>query len=59
MQQAKKLLDAKPQKMPPIIIYTSKDYPDWGVPTYAFGITTQVDEVFHLILDALERKVPP
>jgi CheY-like chemotaxis protein len=56
MWQAKKLFDDKKQKMPPLIIYTSKDYPDWGVPTYAFGITTKVDEVLHLILDALERQ---
>jgi hypothetical protein len=59
MWEAKKLFDGKKQKKPPLIVYTSKDYPDWGVPTYAFGITTQVDQVFHLILDALERTITP
>jgi hypothetical protein len=56
VQQAKKVFDGKKAPMPPIIIYTSREYPDWGVPTYAFGITTQVDQLFHLILDALERR---
>jgi CheY-like chemotaxis protein len=44
------------KKMPPIVIYTSRLYPEWGIPTHAFGITLQVDELFHLILDALERR---
>jgi CheY-like chemotaxis protein len=59
VQEAKKLFKKRNEPMPPIIIYTSKEYPDLGVPTYAFGITTKVDEVFHLMLDALERRHTP
>jgi CheY-like chemotaxis protein len=57
IREAKKLFDEKKQKMPPLIIYTSREFPaDWGIPPYAFGSTIHVDQFFHLIMDVLERR---
>jgi hypothetical protein len=41
---------------PPIMIYSTLFNPDLGAPPFAFGATARVDELFHLILDALERR---
>jgi hypothetical protein len=40
----------------PVIIYCSKDSNEYGVPARTFGLTNRPDELFHLILDALERR---
>ncbi|MFN7769964.1 MAG: hypothetical protein ACK5UC_22415 [Planctomycetaceae bacterium] len=38
-----------------LILYTSSFDPNSSTPNYLFGITNRYDELFHLILDALER----
>lgn len=38
---------------PPVIYYTGTERPE---PQGAFGLTTKLDKLFHLILDALERQ---
>lgn len=39
----------------PTIFTVSQNERDRGVPPYAFGITDRVDELLHLVFDALER----
>lgn len=41
---------------PPVIFYGRIFRPEEGSPPYSFGSTSRVDELFHLILDALERR---
>lgn len=41
---------------PPVIFYVRVHLPEKGAPPYSFGITSKVDELFHLVLDALERR---
>jgi CheY-like chemotaxis protein len=41
---------------PPVIFYARVVDPQRGAPPYGFGMTSRVDELFHLILDALERR---
>jgi CheY-like chemotaxis protein len=48
-----KLKSAAPET--PVIFYIGQA-PKRGVPVGAFGITNRPDELFHLILDVLERK---
>lgn len=40
----------------PVIFYVGEARPELGVPAQAFGLTDRPDELFHLILDALERQ---
>lgn len=42
-----------------LILYTSSVDPQSSTPNYIFGITNRYDELFHLILDALERQSLP
>lgn len=56
MREVKKTFENMRKKMPPLIFYSSFVDPEWGTPVYAFGATTRVDELFHLVLDALERQ---
>ncbi len=44
------------EAMPPAIMYTGSYQPDWGVPSYAFGVTNRVDRLLELVLDAMERR---
>jgi hypothetical protein len=41
--------------MPLTIVYASGYDPAYGAPPFAFGMTNRVDELMHLVLDALER----
>jgi CheY-like chemotaxis protein len=41
---------------PPVIFFARVFTPESGTPPYSFGATSQVDELFHLVLDALERR---
>ncbi|MEM8526219.1 MAG: response regulator [Bacteroidota bacterium] len=45
------------QDLPPFIFSIANYEPERGTPPYAFGITNQPVELFHLILDVLERKL--
>ncbi len=40
----------------PVIFYVAQLDPARGVPVGAFGITNRPDELFHLVMDALERR---
>ena len=40
----------------PFIFYISKLDKSFGTPPYAFGITNSVAELFHLVMDVIERK---
>jgi len=44
------------QDIPPFIFSIANFEPERGVPPYAFGITNQPVELFHLILDILDRR---
>lgn len=44
------------QTHPPVIFYVGVFLPEKGAPPYSFGITSKVDELFHLVMDALERR---
>ncbi|MEN0045548.1 MAG: response regulator, partial [Bacteroidota bacterium] len=44
------------QELPPFIFSIANFEPERGVPPYAFGITNQPVELFHLILDVLDRQ---
>ncbi|MEM0991485.1 MAG: response regulator [Bacteroidota bacterium] len=50
-------LVAKKISFPPIIFSIANFQPEKGTPPFAFGITNQPVELFHLILDVLERKL--
>ncbi|MFD8390536.1 hypothetical protein ACFV2N_15340 [Streptomyces sp. NPDC059680] len=39
----------------PVIFTVGRYEPERGVPAYAFGITNRIDEMIHLVFDALER----
>lgn len=41
---------------PPVIFFARVFLPQNGAPAYSFGATSRVDELFHLVLDALERR---
>lgn len=41
---------------PPVIFYSSFFLPQDGAPPFSFGATSRVDELFHLVLDALDRR---
>lgn len=41
---------------PPVIFYLRTFAPQQGPPPFSFGATARVDELFHLVLDALERQ---
>ena len=56
MRKTKELYEKKNVQRPAFIFYAGLTDRDWGTPVYAFGITAQVDELFHLILDAVERQ---
>jgi len=51
-----KQLIARHKDIPPFIFSIANFEPERGVPPYAFGITNQPVELFHLILDILDRK---
>lgn len=55
MRQAKEIFASK-RREPAMIFYTSFVDPEWGKPIYAFGATSQVSELLHLVLDAVERR---
>ena len=42
----------------PVILYITRHHADRGVPAGAFGITSHPDELFHLVMDILERRPP-
>ncbi|MEM9885639.1 MAG: response regulator [Bacteroidota bacterium] len=44
--------------IPPFLFNIANLQPEKGTPPYAFGITNQPVELFHLILDVLDRKLP-
>lgn len=44
-------------KFTPIIFYVGVFDSEKGVPPQSFGITNRPDELLHLVLDALERKI--
>jgi hypothetical protein len=56
MRKTKELFEKKGGNRPAFIFYAGLFDRDWGTPVHAFGITSQVDELFHLILDAVERQ---
>jgi CheY-like chemotaxis protein len=56
MRRMQKLFEDKKQKAPPLIFYSGFVDPEWGIPVYSFGATGRVDELFHLVMDALERR---
>ena len=41
---------------PPVIFFARIFAPENGAPPYSFGATSKIDELFHLILDALDRR---
>jgi len=43
----------------PVVFYIGDLDEDRGVPPGAFGITDRVEELLHLVLDALERRRMP
>jgi hypothetical protein len=43
-------------KMPPLIFYSWRFPQNVGTPAYALGLTNRVDDLFHLVFDALERR---
>ena len=40
----------------PVILYVGRVKPELGLPPGVFGIADRPDELFHLVLDALERR---
>ena len=51
------LLRARPKaKAPQMIMYTSGYRPEMGTPAFAAGITNRADDLFNLVLDALEKR---
>ena len=53
---ARDMHDRYGAKIPPLIFYTWRFPQSAGIPPYAFGLTNRVDDLFHLVFDALERR---